>query len=72
MYGTSGKYTNGLKNFINILYKLCKRSISWQIDYPHHILQIDNNSCGVFVCFYAHQILNNGSSIHPFSTTVVL
>lgn len=40
--------------------------INFNVRCSFHCLQLDNSSCGLFVCYYAHQIVHNYDVNMPF------
>lgn len=42
----------------------------WPIYYPPHILQKDNMNCGVFICYYAYQKIQNLNLNDPFDPII--
>ncbi|KFM69278.1 hypothetical protein X975_13685, partial [Stegodyphus mimosarum] len=58
-----------IHTWCEVLAKIFATSTKWKIICPSHILQTDNMSCGVLVCYYAYQRVQNESLNTPVNIT---
>jgi len=63
MYPQRPKNPRQLEDFIVKWNEVDRRCVFKEIVYPHHVTQTDGTTCGVFVCYYAHQLLLSGQPL---------
>ena len=62
------KYNLGLRKWMDVLDVYLENANCWNLEFPPHILQVDNISCGIYVCYYVHQIVSGGNLTVPLNT----
>ena len=45
------KYNLGLRKWMDVLDVYLENANCWNLEFPPHILQVDNISCGIYVCY---------------------